>query len=67
MLNRYINQEKNARDHITNNKKPTTISKQCDICGATLAINNFKRHGQTKKHSDSTYTQFLKFEIKWYI
>ena len=40
-------------------KKP----RRCEICGAIVSYFNMTRHLKTKKHTDSVYVQFHKFEI----
>ena len=49
-------------DSISENKilkKP----RRCEICGAIVSYFNMTRHLKTKKHIDSVYIQFQKFEI----
>jgi hypothetical protein len=37
--------------------------RRCEICGAIVSHFNMRRHLKTKKHIDSIYIQFHRFEI----
>ncbi len=44
--------------------KPNNTAIQCHVCGATITYFNKARHERSKKHKDSHYIQFVKFEMK---
>ena len=46
-----------------NKNKLLQKPRRCEICGAIVSYFNMTRHLKTKKHIDSVYVQFHKFEI----
>ena len=55
--------EKKEHDESVNKKKVLKGARRCEICGGLVSYFNIWRHEQTKKHIDSNYVQFVKFEI----
>ena len=55
--------EKKEHDSTKDKKKVLKNPRRCDICGGPVSYFNMTRHLKTKKHIDSVYVQFQKFEI----
>ena len=55
--------EKKEHGESKDNKKVLKRARRCEICGGPISYFNTKRHELTKKHIDSNYVQFVKFEI----
>ena len=55
--------EKKEHDESIDKKKVLKRARHGEICGGPVSYFNTRRHEQTKKHIDSNYVQFVKFEI----
>ena len=55
--------EKKEHDGDRDKQKVLKRARRCEICGGPVSYFNTKRHELTKKHIDSNYVQFVKFEI----
>ena len=55
--------EKKEHDSIKDKKKVLKNPRRCEKCGGPISYFNTSRHIPTKKHIDSVYIQFQKFEI----
>ncbi len=51
-------------EKIKKEPRPNDKKIQCDVCGATLRYSNIKRHERSKKHKDSYYIQYIKFDME---
>ena len=55
--------EKKEHEEAKDKKKVPKNERRCEICGGPITYLNITRHLKTKKHIDSVYIQFQKFEI----
>ena len=56
-------EKKEHDDAVKDKKKVPKNLRRCEICGGPITYFNITRHHKTKKHTDSVYVQFHKFEI----